>query len=582
MKKSLKIVLPFLIVLGTTGLVSYLMKTKAASPPLQISERVWRVDTLSVASGSYSPTITLYGKIESPLLYNASAPLLSRVEQINIREGEQFEKGQLLAKLDERDFLPQLQIAEAKLAEIKAKLSTEKLKYQSNKKALQHEEKLLQLGLQALDRSRKIHQQKLGSQSETDDVQKLVEQQRLALNARKYTLDGHKARMQQLKATQNQLLAELQKARLALERASFFSPYAGIVAKLNVAAGDQLATGGQLFSIYPLKGLEIRAKIPASIKNEIRADLQQGKSLSAFIKIAGKKIELSLERLAGQASSSGIDALFSIAENNNQVRLGAIVEITLIRSAQDDLFVVPYKAIYGVDKIYKVQLDDNQEQRMQAAKMFKVGSYAAADIAQEKSLFEKLDMLVEVGEKIAIIGPNGIGKTTLIRTIVKDLEPDSGRVNFSENAQIGYYAQDHADDFAAEMTLYDWMDQWSKPEDDEQVIRGALGRLLFSKDDIGKPVKVLSGGEKGRMLLGKLMLQNPNLLFMDEPTNHMDMESIESLNMALDIYQGTLIFVSHDREFVSSLASRIIELTPDGLVDFHGSYDEYLDKQGIA
>jgi ATPase subunit of ABC transporter with duplicated ATPase domains len=123
------------------------------------------------------------------------------------------------------------------------------------------------------------------------------------------------------------------------------------------------------------------------------------------------------------------------------------------------------------------------------------------------------------------------------------------------------------------------MMQWKKPNDDEQAIRAVLGRLLFSQDEIGKSVKALSGGEQGRMLFGKLMLQQPNVLLMDEPTNHLDMESIESLNTALEKYPGTLIFVSHDREFVSSLATRIIDMTPQGIKDFGGTYEEYLESQ---
>jgi ATPase subunit of ABC transporter with duplicated ATPase domains len=123
------------------------------------------------------------------------------------------------------------------------------------------------------------------------------------------------------------------------------------------------------------------------------------------------------------------------------------------------------------------------------------------------------------------------------------------------------------------------MSQWRQPEDDEQAVRGYLGRLLFSADDIKKSVKILSGGEKGRMLFGKLMMQKPNILVLDEPTNHMDMESIESLNMALETYEGTLLFVSHDREFVSTIATRIIELTQNGYNDFAGTYDEYLASQ---
>jgi ATPase subunit of ABC transporter with duplicated ATPase domains len=196
-------------------------------------------------------------------------------------------------------------------------------------------------------------------------------------------------------------------------------------------------------------------------------------------------------------------------------------------------------------------------------------------------LFKNLNLMVEVGERIAIIGPNGIGKSTLLKTLVGELPPDHGKVKWSENVRIGYFAQDHAADFAEDRSLFDWMIQWRRPSDDEQAIRAVLGRMLFSQDDITKSVKIISGGEQGRMLFGKLMLQQPNVLVMDEPTNHLDMESIESLNTALENYPGTLLFVSHDREFVSSLATRIIELTPQGIVNFSGSYDDYLVSQGL-
>ncbi|OUS38721.1 ABC-F family ATPase ['Osedax' symbiont bacterium Rs2_46_30_T18] len=197
----------------------------------------------------------------------------------------------------------------------------------------------------------------------------------------------------------------------------------------------------------------------------------------------------------------------------------------------------------------------------------------------DKELFSKLDLMIEVGERVAIIGPNGIGKTTLLRCFQGDVEPSAGEIKWSENASKGYYAQDHASDFAEDKPLLDWMGQWSQEGDDEQVIRGTLGRLLFSQQDIHKSVKVISGGEQGRMLFGKLMLGKNNVLLMDEPTNHLDMESIESLNLALDNYKGTLIFVSHDREFVSSLATRVLEITEQGIVDFRGGYEEYLKSQ---
>lgn len=198
----------------------------------------------------------------------------------------------------------------------------------------------------------------------------------------------------------------------------------------------------------------------------------------------------------------------------------------------------------------------------------------------EKELYNGLDLMVEVGERIAVIGENGLGKTTLLKCLVGDTDLTAGEVKWSENSNIGYYAQDHAHEFEKDMTLMEWMYQWAQEGDDEQVMRGTLGRLLFSQNEITKSVKVISGGEQGRMMFGKLMLQRANILVMDEPTNHMDMESIESLNLALENYAGTLIFVSHDREFVSSVATRIIEITPNGVVDFRGNYESYLESLG--
>jgi ATPase subunit of ABC transporter with duplicated ATPase domains len=237
-------------------------------------------------------------------------------------------------------------------------------------------------------------------------------------------------------------------------------------------------------------------------------------------------------------------------------------------------------------QIEKIQLEDVKPSSRQSPfirfeqekKLYRI-ALEVEDLSKgydDQPLFSGLDLLAEVGERIAVIGPNGIGKTTLLRTLVNDFEPDSGKVKWSENVNIGYYAQDHSADFSKDMSLFDWMSQWKKPSDDEQAIRAILGRMLFSQDEIKKSVTKISGGEQGRMLFGKLMLQKPNVLVMDEPTNHLDMESIESLNLALENYPGTLVFVSHDREFVSSLATRIIELSATGITNFNGTYEDYL------
>ena len=210
----------------------------------------------------------------------------------------------------------------------------------------------------------------------------------------------------------------------------------------------------------------------------------------------------------------------------------------------------------------------------------------------DKPLIKGLDLSIEAGEKVAIIGPNGVGKTTLLRCLLGEaqggLKPDYGTVKWAEKARPGYCAQDHAADFAGDATLFDWVGQWRREGDDDQLVRATLGRLLFTGDDAKKSIKVISGGEGQRMAFGKLILQMHNVLLLDEPTNHLDMESIESLNGALERYKGTLIFVSHDREFVSSLATRIIEMKPGAgkqigvaITDFRGNYEEYLQQQGL-
>jgi ATPase subunit of ABC transporter with duplicated ATPase domains len=208
----------------------------------------------------------------------------------------------------------------------------------------------------------------------------------------------------------------------------------------------------------------------------------------------------------------------------------------------------------------------------------------------EKNLFKNLNLSIEAGEKVAIIGPNGVGKSTLLRCLAGNLEADAGTVKWAEKARLGYWPQDATTEFALDETLADWMGRWRRAErsQDEQIVRATLGQLLFSGDDQKKSVKVISGGEAQRMIIGRLVLDMPNVMLLDEPTNHLDMESIESLNTALDKYPGTLIFVSHDREFVSSLATRIIELKPGEsggaatLVDFRGGYEEYLAGERAA
>jgi ATPase subunit of ABC transporter with duplicated ATPase domains len=233
----------------------------------------------------------------------------------------------------------------------------------------------------------------------------------------------------------------------------------------------------------------------------------------------------------------------------------------------------------------RFDFDDKEKLHRQAVEIENLYfQYAHSD----KAFFNKASFVINAGDRIAVIGENGVGKTTLLKLLTGELQPTGGSIKWAEKARPGYYAQDHAAEFATASSLTDWIAAYARANveeggDLETLIRGTLGRLLFSGDEQKKPVNVISGGEQGRMLFGKLMLQKNNVLIMDEPTNHLDMESIESLNTALDLYKGTLLFVSHDREFVSSLATRIIEVKTDGsLLDYAGSYEEYLESQDLS
>lgn len=196
-------------------------------------------------------------------------------------------------------------------------------------------------------------------------------------------------------------------------------------------------------------------------------------------------------------------------------------------------------------------------------------------------LFQNGNLILEAGAKLAVIGENGAGKTTFLRCLMEEIQANNGTVKWSENATIGYCPQDSSNDFDCDLSLFDWLSQWRTKKHDDLQVRAMLGRLLFTADDFEKKVNVCSGGEKNRLLFGKLMMADLNVLIMDEPTNHLDMESIEALNGALKEFDGTLIFVSHDTQFVSSLASHVIEIKDQGMDIFHGSYREYRASQNL-
>jgi ATPase subunit of ABC transporter with duplicated ATPase domains len=198
----------------------------------------------------------------------------------------------------------------------------------------------------------------------------------------------------------------------------------------------------------------------------------------------------------------------------------------------------------------------------------------------DKSVLDGIDLTIQRGERVAIIGPNGIGKSTLLEVMVDETRADDGSVEWGYETHPGYVAQDHKAQVGShQQTLEDWLTQFCGGES-RGFVKGQLAAVLFSGDESEKRLAALSGGEAARLIFARQAVEKPNVLILDDPTNHLDLEAIEALVAALVAYEGTLIFVSHDRWFVNELATRIIEITPQGLRDFSGSYDEYLERAG--
>ena len=194
-----------------------------------------------------------------------------------------------------------------------------------------------------------------------------------------------------------------------------------------------------------------------------------------------------------------------------------------------------------------------------------------------RRLFENFDLHLRAGDRVAIIGPNGVGKSTLLNIIARKLKADAGEVEFGANVDLGYYEQHQTGLDPEKDVLNELWDAF--PRLDLDRVRSVLALFLFTGDDVYKKISMLSGGEKGRVSLCKLMLKRDNLLLLDEPTNHLDMDSREVLEGALEDFDGTILTVSHDRYFINRVADRIIEMRPDGVKEYLGNYDDYLEKK---
>lgn len=409
-KPALKQLLPVFIIIFGIAVFILLKITQASSPSVPVNERSWYVESLIANPQTYSPSLTLYGQIETPALVNAAAPNKSRVTSVLIREGDPIQKGQLLLTLDERDFKPRLNQAEANVAELKALIQSEKSRYKADKTAFSHEQSILKLEKSAVKRAQLLKTKSLGSTATLEDAQEELQRQQLALSNRKLALDDHAARLQQLKARLAHAQADVELAELDLERSQIIAPFTGFVEKVSVAAGDQVNDSQILLSFYSIEQLEVRAKIPASFQNEIQQALLTKHPLSAQAVYAGTTLKLSLNRLSGVADAQGIDALFDIISGNRLVRPGSSISLSLQRPNKDNVIALPYSSLYDNNRIYRIT-----DQRLETITVQVAGSFLDQLENREKLLV--FSPQLQQGDEILV---------THLANAMKGLKVDTG------------------------------------------------------------------------------------------------------------------------------------------------------------
>lgn len=373
-KKLFKLLLPLLVLAFGVGGFSYLKASRPERPQPKPKEKVWQVSVIEAKLQAIAPSLTLYGETETPALLQAASPGAGLVTKILVRKGDRVRKGQPLLSLDPRDFELAVEQAQADVLDLEAQLIDLELRHRANLDSLDKERRLLELAKADLTRAERLRKQNLNSESALDETRNTLGRQELTLISRQSDVKRYAANRSQLEARLRRNQALLAKAKLALERSQVSAPFDGVVARVTVAVGDRVQIANVLLSLYPLDQLEVRARIPVRYQAEIQTALAAGETLTAQALMAEHRVQLTLDRLAGEADPSGIDGLFRVSQGADRLRLGNLLKLHLQRPLQPDLVPIPFKAIYGNNRIYLLR-----QGRMQGLNVETVGQYIPAD-----------------------------------------------------------------------------------------------------------------------------------------------------------------------------------------------------------
>lgn len=366
-----KILFPVVILVVAMGGFAALKASRPKQAPVPPTEQVWRVEAITVEPAVLSPQLTLYGKVESPELTRAAAPGVGRVSRVLVLEGQRVRRGQLLLELDSRDFEPRVVQAKGQVDELLAAMDSERLRHAADLDLLEQERRLLDFAAADVARFERLREENFYSQAAVDQSRQALARQQINLRSRELAIKDHQARMAQLRSRLDQARASLEQAQLALLRSRVIAPFDGIVAKLEVAQGDQVNNGQTLLILYPLAGLEVRAKIPAPYQEEILDLVGRGQTLEATTRLAGETLGLKLARLSGAADTRGLDAFFRFTTPHDQLRVGSLLTLYLSRAAVQGAMAVPYAALYGGRQVYRIEAG-----RLQAVQVEVLGELA--------------------------------------------------------------------------------------------------------------------------------------------------------------------------------------------------------------
>ncbi|KAF0103619.1 MAG: multidrug resistance efflux pump [bacterium] len=350
-----KIFLPVLLLALGVGGFAALKATRPTPPVVPPKEPVWRVETLVVSPHTASPVLTLNGRVESPDQTKAAASGVGRVLTVRVREGQRVAAGDPLLELDPRDFLPRVDQARGEVMELDAALRSEELRHKADLDQLEHEKHLLDAAAADVRRFEQLQRESFYSQSAVEQSRSNLARQNISLRTRELAIADHQARLAQIKARLLRARANLDQAQLAATRARVLAPFAGFVAKVEVAVGDQVNNGQSMLTLYPAAALEVRAKLPASQQDEFLAMHAAGGRARATALVGGERLGFRLARLAAAADARGLDGFFVLETPAAAVRVGELVTLEVTRAAVDNAVTVPYVALYHGRQVYRIE-----------------------------------------------------------------------------------------------------------------------------------------------------------------------------------------------------------------------------------